>query len=340
MQENLSKEGTWQFAGTNLQNSGGDFEALYAAQYSALKKVRIQADFRFLKPEGKAGLRLVEHVGVPDNGYYFLLDGATGLFTVSVRRREGTVWLPEQIIFQRQLETATLNSLEVLSEFTWAVVKVNGQELWRGGAPLPTLFHSGFVAFDAPVSVEKLEILGGGNKGGILAFGDSITHHCRWQDAVGKLAGIEIGNGGMACDDTINARKRLESDVIALQPELVLLLLGTNNSSATQAMADLKYIIRRLRSARINVIVCTILPRPQPERAVELNRLLREYCRKEQVLLHDWYEVMNDGNGNMKKEYGGDVHPNTRGIEVMARSFIEDPVVKKFILQSTERKDK
>ena len=154
------------------------------------------------------------------------------------------------------------------------------------------------------------------------------------------MAGLEIGNGGMACDDTINARKRLESDVIALQPDLVLLLLGTNNSSATQAMTDLKYIIRRLRSARINVIVCTILPRPQPERAVKLNRLLRQYCRQEQILLHDWYEVMNDGNGNMKKEYGGDVHPNTRGIEVMARSFIEDPVVKKFILQSTERKDK
>ena len=340
LQGKLSKEGAWRHVGAGLQNSGGDFEALYAAQYSALKKVKIQTAFRFLKPEGKAGLRLVEHVGVPDNGYYFLLDGATGLFTVSVWRREGTVWKPEQVVFRRQLETAAVNSLEVLSEFTWVVVKVNGKEIWRGGAPLPTLFRSGFVAFDAPVSVEKLEIAGGGHQGGILAFGDSITHHCRWQDTVGKLAGLEIGNGGMACDDTINARKRLESDVIALQPDLVLLLLGTNNSSATQAMTDLKYIIRRLRSARINVIVCTILPRPQPERAVKLNRLLRQYCRQEQILLHDWYEVMNDGNGNMKKEYGGDVHPNTRGIEVMARSFIENPVVKKFILQSTERKDK
>ena len=49
---------------------------------------------------------------------------------------------------------------------------------------------------------------------------------------------------------------------------------------------------------------------------------------------------MNDGNGNMQKEYGGGVHPNTRGVEIMARSFIEDPGVKKLILQSKERKEK
>ena len=73
---------------------------------------------------------------------------------------------------------------------------------------------------------------------------------------------------------------------------------------------------------------------------MKLNQLLRQYCRQEQILLHDWYEVMNDGNGNMQKEYGGGVHPNTRGVEIMARSFIEDPGVKKLILQSKERKEK
>ncbi len=328
-----AREGNWQEAEGALKNSGSGFEALYAAPYSALKEVNLKTTFRFLAGRGKAGLRVVEHVGVPDNGWYFLLNGETGEFTVESRSRNKGEWKLNREILKKQLKLNKVNTMALESHFTRLSVSVNGAEVWRNGAPSPTLFHAGFAAFDTPVTVEALEIAGGGRRGGIVAFGDSITHHCRWQDALGKLAGMEIGNAGMAGDDTVNARKRLESDVIALRPELVLILLGTNNASAEQAMEDLKFITGRLREEKINFVVCTILPRPQPERAVRINEFLRRYCKEQKIPLHDWFGALSDGSGRMKAEYGGGVHPNEKGVEVMARSFFSDPQVNQFIIK-------
>lgn len=328
----LDEAGRWTMEGGALQNSGDGFEALYPAQYSALKEVRLKATFRFREKRGKAGLRMVEHAGVPNKGYYFLLDGETGVFTaLSGNREKQNGWEPGRVFLETKLPLSEVNTIEVVSNSARVAVSVNGRELWHGGAPLPTVFHSGFVSFAAPVAITSLEISGGGRRGGILAFGDSITHHCRWQEEVAKLAHVKIGNGGMACDDTVGAGKRLETDVIALHPELVLILLGTNNASPTRAMEDLKAITERLRTEKIPLIICTILPRkPQPERAVELNKLLRRYCSEVNIPLHDWYGAMDSGDGTMKPEYGGSVHPNAAGVAAMAKDFLADPVVKPY----------
>lgn len=331
----LAESGRWTMEDGALQNSGDGFAALYPAQYSALKEVRLKVTFRFREKRGKAGLRMVEHVGVPDKGYYFLLDGETGVFTaLSGNRGKQNGWEPGRVFQETKPPLSEVNTIEVVSNSSRVAVSVNGRELWRGGAPLPTVFHSGFVAFDAPVTITSLEISGGGRKGGILAFGDSITHHCRWQEEAAKLAHVQIGNGGMASDDTVGAAKRLETDVIALRPELVLILLGTNNASPTRAMEDLKAIAERLRREKIPMIICTILPRkPQPERAVEVNKLLRSYCAEEKIPLHDWYGALDSGDGTMKPEYGGSVHPNAAGVAVMAKDFLADPAVKPYFSQ-------
>lgn len=340
----LAKTETWRGEAGGLRNSGEGFEMLYVERYSALKELKLKASFRFADRRGRAGLRVIEHVGVPDNGYYFLLDGETGEFIAESRSRSNGNWKVNRVFLKKKLELREVNTMEVEAHSSRVAVSVNGHEVWRGGAPLPTLFRSGFAAFDAPVAVEALSIAGGGRPGGVLAFGDSITHHCRWQDELGKLAGVRIGNGGMACDDTVHARKRLESDVIALRPELVLILLGTNNSSVPQAVEDLKYIVGRLRDEKIGVVVCTLLPRPRPERVREINRALVDWCRKSGIPLHDWYEVLNDGSGVMKKEYGGGVHPNAAGVKAMARSFVADPEINGFITEygseNGERTDK
>jgi len=329
----LDEAGRWVMEGGALRNSGDGFEALYPAQYSALKEVRLKATFRFREKRGNAGLRMVEHVGVPDKGYYFLLNGETGVFTaLAGNRGKQNGWEPSRVLQETKLSLSEVNTMEVVSNASRVAVSVNGRELWHGGAPLPTVFHSGFVALDAPVAITSLEISGGGRRGGILAFGDSITHHCRWQEAAAKLAHAEIGNGGMACDDTAGAAKRLETDVIALHPKLVLILLGTNNASATRAMEDLKTIAERLRTEKIPMIFCTILPRkPLPGRAVELNNLLRRYCREEKIPLHDWYGALDSGDGTMKPEYGGGVHPNAAGVAAMAKDFFADSAVKSYL---------
>lgn len=324
---NLAMLGNWRDGDGGLRNSGSGFEALHAAQYSALKELRIKTTFRFAEKHGKAGLRVIEHVGVPDNGYYFLLNGETGEFTAEIRSRSRDGWKVNRVLLARKLDVREVNTLELSSNGSRLTISVNGLELWRGGAPLPTLFRSGFAAFDAPVSVETLDISAGGRTGGILAFGDSITHHCRWQDALGNRLKIEITNAGMACDDTVKAGERLDTDVIALRPELVLILLGTNNASAEQAMKDLDDIAERLKKENIRFLFCSILPRPQPERAKKLNALLSDYCRRNGIPLHDWHGALDDGAGVMKQEYGGGVHPNAKGVDAMVESFLNDPAM-------------
>ena len=332
----VALQGKWQRGEGILQSDGGDFEAVYSTRYSALKHLKLSARFSFKQNRGTAGLRLIEHVGVPDNGYYFLIDGSADTFTVESRRRDGNgKWTAKQI-FRETLSPASTRTIAVESTGTAVSVSVDGRRLWQGGAPLPVFYHSGFVAFNAPVRLEELDIAAGGPRGGILAFGDSLTHHCRWQDALAKREKLAITNGGMACDDTVSARRRLETDVIALQPQLVLILLGTNNGSAEQALEDLKSITRRLREEGIAVALCTVPPRtPLPERAVKLNALLRPFCREANLPLHDWYAALENGSGAFKPEYGPGVHPNAAGVEAMARSFASDPVMAQLLKNVT-----
>ena len=180
MKGGLAKAGTGRGEAGGLRNSGEGFETLYVEQYSALKELKLKASFRFTDRRGRAGLRVIEHVGVPDNGYYFLLDGENGEFIAESRSRSNGNWKVNRVFLKKKLELREVNTMEVEAHSSRVAVSVNGHEVWRGGAPLPTLFRSGFAAFDAPVAVEALSIAGGGRPGGVLAFGDSITHHCRW----------------------------------------------------------------------------------------------------------------------------------------------------------------
>ena len=59
---------------------------------------------------------------------------------------------------------------------------------------------------------------------------------------------------GEASDFETEELKRL----IALRPELVLILLGTNNPSVPQAVEDLKYIVGRLRDESISEVILAL----------------------------------------------------------------------------------
>lgn len=63
-------------------------------------------------------------------------------------------------------------------------------------------------------------------KGGIVFLGDSLTEQYPLKELFGKPA---IANRGISGDTTKGLLKRLDSSVIALKPELVVLLIGTND---------------------------------------------------------------------------------------------------------------
>jgi lysophospholipase L1-like esterase len=103
----------------------------------------------------------------------------------------------------------------------------------------------------------------------IVLFGDSRV--ARWSN-VPEIPGAEIVNQGYGGDTTARLLLRLERDVIALQPAVVVLQAGINDLKAIPVLGDagaeipkncqanLDEIVARLRKAGIDVVLVSILP--------------------------------------------------------------------------------
>ncbi|MDD3154564.1 MAG: GDSL-type esterase/lipase family protein, partial [Victivallaceae bacterium] len=208
---------------------------------------------------------------------------------------------------------------------------VNNRSVWHGGAPRPTFHRSGVFTENAPVALQEFTSNAGTVRCRVIAFGDSITHHCRWQDAFGALAKIEIGDAGMASDDTSGMLRRLASDVIAPRPDYVILLAGTNDANVETAAKNIQTIVERLTQQKIGVILCALLPRTPPENAKRLNQLLKSFAEKQNILYHQWPTELDDGTGRFRAGCGGRVHPSAEGVKIMASSFLAGPCGKELL---------
>jgi lysophospholipase L1-like esterase len=94
------------------------------------------------------------------------------------------------------------------------------------------------------------------------------------------------------------------------------------------------------KSNRVKVLICSVLPAidfpwspgMEPSKKVlKLNKLLGDYCKKNNFIYVDYYSSMVDEKGGLKvPEYTSStdlVHPNRRGYEVM-KSIIQDSLKK------------
>jgi lysophospholipase L1-like esterase len=159
----------------------------------------------------------------------------------------------------------------------------------------------------------------------LVFFGDSITEY--WGDDFrGDFGQLKVANRGISGDTTRGMLFRLEEDVIALQPQGVVLLLGTNDielGAAPQTIADnLKLILDRLKAhnPKIPIVLCQVMPstaarqRP-PEKVREVNRALAETAKGNlQVTVLDTYTMYADAEGNAAPEYFRDqLHLNRAG---------------------------
>lgn len=320
----------WRNINGMLQSGGLKDETITAKQYSALKYVYLSAIFQFTNKQGKAGLRLINHVGTRDSGYHFLIDPSSNIFSVENRYKSKGKWVAHTIA-KKSIKPHEFYQLEVISNGRLAVAKLGGEVLWQGKVPCPTFFNSGFISQKSKTAVKDLRICGGGKLSKFIALGDSITHHCRWQDTVSK----EIENAGMACDGTGMALARLQSDVIAFAPEYCFILLGTNdlldrNYTMDKSAAMLTSIVQRLKTAGIKVTLCTILPRTPAEKTDELNAKIKKIAADNDIYLHEWSADLKDPvTKTLRREYGGpDIHPNVKGVQAMGKDFLAEPWVK------------
>jgi len=172
--------------------------------------------------------------------------------------------------------------------------------------------------------------------GRVIFFGDSITQGWRLDKS---FPGKPYINRGISGQTTSQMIVRFRQDVVALQPEVVVILGGTNDIAGNtgpvlleDVASNLESIAELARANGIKVVLSTILPvhnytaksqdayaqRP-PWKIVDTNALVKTYCRLKDVVLLDYFAAMVDSKGLLKRELAEDgVHPNDNGYKVMA----------------------
>ena len=96
------------------------------------------------------------------------------------------------------------------------------------------------------------------------------------------------------------------------------------------------------KANNIKVILCSVLPAydfpwqqglEPAEKVVKLNRLLKTYASKHNLVYVDYFTAMADESNGLKKELGSDgVHPNITGYLIM------EPLVEKAIAKTLLQK--
>jgi lysophospholipase L1-like esterase len=162
------------------------------------------------------------------------------------------------------------------------------------------------------------------DQGALVFLGDSITQG--WGDVGSSFPGIKTANRGISGDTTRGVLIRLQDDVIALNPQGVVLLIGTNDLGdgvEPEVIAgNIKLIIAALRAHNpsMPVILCEVFPsstsksRPA-DKIRKINDLyLEAVADQPQVTVLDTWSLYKDVHGDAKEQEMPDLlHPDMVG---------------------------
>jgi acyl-CoA thioesterase I len=156
----------------------------------------------------------------------------------------------------------------------------------------------------------------------VMAFGDSLTAGygaAPGADYVSQLSqktGIEIVNAGVSGDTTEQALARLDGDVLARNPRLVIVGLGGNDFLQGVAISttetNLRTIVRRIEGAGAMVI---LLGFSFPSLNVDYQAMYERVAKDEGCLL---IPRMLKGILTDPALKSDEIHPNVRGYAIMA----------------------
>jgi lysophospholipase L1-like esterase len=174
------------------------------------------------------------------------------------------------------------------------------------------------------------------NENRIVFFGDSITDIWKLEE---YFPGKPYLNRGIGGQTTPQMLVRFRQDVIQLQPVVVVILAGTNDIAGNTGPMGLEDIeanystmAELARAHNIRVIFCSILPvhnytpksrelfaERSPEKILELNRWLKNYCGASGLIYLDYFNAMVDEKGLLRRDLAEDgLHPNSDGYKLMA----------------------
>ena len=170
----------------------------------------------------------------------------------------------------------------------------------------------------------------------IVFMGDSITEGWSHFDPQ-MFQETSFINRGIGGQTTPQMLLRFRSDVIALEPEAVVILAGINDIAGNTGVASVEQIagniiaMAELATANdISVVLCSVLPaidfpwspglQPAPK-VKALNQLLEGYAQEQGHTYVDYYSATVDEHGGLRvPEFTSAddlVHPNIAGYKVM-----------------------
>jgi lysophospholipase L1-like esterase len=170
----------------------------------------------------------------------------------------------------------------------------------------------------------------------VVFFGDSITDLWKLEEYFPGKPYINRGIGGQTTPQML---VRFREDVIDLQPKVVVILAGTNDIAGNTGPMRLEDIeanyasmAELARAHSIRVVFSSVLPvnnyttqsqdffaQRSPEKILELNRWLKAYCATNGFLYLDYFRVVVDEKGLLKRDLADDgLHPNVAGYKLMA----------------------
>ena len=181
---------------------------------------------------------------------------------------------------------------------------------------------------------DNTAVLATGERPDLVFIGDSITEN--WLLGDPALFDSSHVNRGIGGQTTPQMLLRFRADVIALQPHAVHIMAGTNDvagntgpSTLQDVKDNLMSMVELARAHDIDVLLASIPPAalfdwrpgldPRPVIA-QLNQWLRDYAKANGLVYVDYFQVLADGNGALRGDYGNDgVHPNRVGYAEMRR---------------------
>ncbi len=182
----------------------------------------------------------------------------------------------------------------------------------------------------------------------VVFMGNSITQG--WSNINPSFfEGKPYVNRGISGQTTPQMLLRFKQDVIDLKPKVVVILAGINDIAGNtgpmtpeQTFDNIVLMAQLARSNGIKVVLSSVLPaydfawRPglaPAEKVVALNKMIKEYADKNNLVYLDYFTSMADERNGLKKELGADgVHPNLAGYRIM------EPLAEKAIAEALKKK--
>jgi len=195
---------------------------------------------------------------------------------------------------------------------------------------------------------EMNKTIGANNGRRIVFMGNSITEGWMRADSA-----FFTNNGyvdrGISGQTTPQMVLRFRQDVIDLKPAAVVILAGINDIAQNtgpmtleQTFGNIVSMAELAKANNIKVVISSVLPafdfpwRPGLEPApkvVQLNKMLKEYADKNNIVYVDYFSAMKDERNGLPKALSVDgVHPTLAGYKIM------EPLADKGIAEALKKK--